>query len=214
MNYHIESIDYEFVLPDFYVNFNSSVDVILNRPDVKAQIFNLNAAIFNLNAAKADLYPNIKLNGSISKTLLSPSGVGDIAYQILSSLTMPLLNRQAIYDTIKINDYMRLEAYYNLQKSIYKSLAEIDNAIFALESNKKTLKISQDMLDANVDMLNILKHRKDMGLIDSIEYLKALNSNLSMIQNNNGAYFNTVSAAIYLYRSIGGNMEDIKISKN
>lgn len=211
MNYKISDSKYEFSMPNFYVNINNSIDIILNRPDIKAQIFNLNAAIFNLNAAKADLYPSIKLSGSISKTLLSPNGISNLAYQILSSLTMPILNRQTIYNNIKINDYMRLESYFNLEKSIYKSLSEIDNAIFTLESNKKTLKISQEMLNANTEILEVLKYRKEMGLVDIIEYLQALNSNLSMIQNNNTAYFNTISAAIYLYRSIGGNLEDTKI---
>ena len=213
MNYEIKDSIYNFEELNFHITLDSSLNIILNRPDVRAQIYDLNAAIYNLNSSKANLYPSIKLSGTLGQSLLSPKGVGDLAYQILSSLTLPLFNRKEIYENIKINDYMRLESFLNLKKIIYKSLSEIDNAIFAFESRKKTLKLSEEILNANNEVLEILKQNNDAGLVDGIDYLKAQNNNLSMIKNNNDAYFNALNSLMYLYRSIGGNVNDILDSR-
>lgn len=198
--------EYQFFIPTFHVNLDSSADIILNRPDIKGEIASLNAAVYNLNSAKAQLYPTINLSGSLSKAILSP---GEFAYQILSSLTMPLFSRFEIYENIKISDYTRLEAYYTLQKGVNTALSEIENAIYSLDSNKKTLQISIEMLKQNEEVLELLKSSNELGLIDSVEYLTALNNHLSMMKNNNTSYYNTISATIYLYRSIGGNVRDI-----
>ena len=213
MSYEIKEDSISFEELNFHISLDSSLNIILNRPDVRAQIYDLNAAIYNLNSSKANLYPSIRLSGTIGQSLLSPTGIGDLAYQILSSLTLPLFNRQEIYQNIKINDYMRLESFYNLKKIIDKSLSEIDNAIFAFESRKKTLKLSQEILDANNEVLEILKQSNDAGLVDGIDYLKAINNNLSMIKNNNDAYLNALNSFVYLYRSIGGNVNDISDSR-
>ncbi len=208
-DYEFENSNYEFNIPKFNVNLENSADIILNRPDIKSQISNLNAAIYNLNSAKASAYPSISISGSIGKTLLSPNGITDLAYQILSSLTLPLFSRIEIYENIKISDYMRLEAFYTLEKSINTALSEIENAIYAVKTNKNTLHTSLQMLEDNKEILETLKQSYEIGLIDFTEYIKAINSNLLMIKNNNESYFNTISATIYLYRSIGGNINDI-----
>ncbi|RDU65543.1 TolC family protein [Helicobacter sp. MIT 14-3879] len=205
--YEFNSNEYHFYTPKFHINLDSSAEVILNRPDIQAQISNLNSAIYRLNSSKADLYPSISLSASLGKAFLSPA---EFAYQILSSLTLPLFSRFEIYENIKINEYTKLEAYYTLQKALNTALSEIENAIYSLESNKNTLQTSIDMLNQNEETLYLLKKSNELGLVDSVEYLQALNSNLLMLKNNNTSYFNTISATIYLYRSIGGNMNDLK----
>lgn len=212
-DYEFSDSNYEFSIPKFYVNLDSSANIILNRPDIKSQISNLNAAIYNLNSTKASAYPSVSISGSLSKALLSPNGITDLAYQIVSSLTMPLFSRIEIYENIKISDYMRLEAYYTLEKSIHTALNEIENAIYAVKTNEDTLNTSIQMLKDNEEVLETLKQSYSLGLIDFIEYIQAINSNLLMIKNNNASYFNTISAVIYLYRSIGGNRDDIIIKE-
>lgn len=209
-DYEFTNSNYEFSIPKFYVNLDNSADIILNRPDIKSQISNLNAAIYNLNSTKASAYPTIQISGSLSKALLSPNGITDLAYQILSSLTLPLFSRMEIYENIKISDYTRLEAYYTLEKAICTALSEIENAIYALNANKNTLNTSLQMLEDNEEILSTLKQSYELGLIDFSKYIQAINSHLSMMKNNNASYFNIISATIYLYRSIGGNKNDIR----
>ena len=212
-DYEFKDSNYEFRIPKFYVNLENSADIILNRPDIKSQIANLNAAIYNLNSTKASAYPSVSISGSIGKALLSPSGITDLAYQILSSLALPLFSRIEIYENIKISDYMRLEAFYTLEKSIHTALNEIENAIYAVKTNNNTLNTSLQMLEDNKEIVETLKQSYELGLIDFTEYIQAINSNLLMIKNNNASYFNTISATIYLYRSIGGNKNDIIIKE-
>lgn len=210
-NYQFSDTLYEFQIPKFFVNLDSSADLILNRPDIKSQIYTLNVAVWNLNSTKAQMYPSISVSGNIAQALLSPL---DFTYSILSSLTLPIFSRMEIYENIKIQDYTRLIEYYTLQKSVSTALAEIENAIYSLESNKKTLEVSIQMLKENEEIVEVLKQSNELGLIDSIEYLNAINSNLAMIKNNNTSYFNTISATIYLYRSIGGNIADTQIAES
>lgn len=198
---------YEFSLNDFYANL--SVNVLLNRPDIRAQIANLNAAIYSLAAARATMFPSISLSGSLSKILLSPLGAGEVAWQILSSLTLPIFSRAEIYENIRIADYKRLEAYYTLQKSLHTALGEIDNAIVSLKNSKHTLNLSAEMLANNEAILETLEKSHALGLIDFSEFIKAQNSHLLMQKNHNSAFLSAINATIYLYRAIGGNARDI-----
>ena len=197
-------------VPDFSVNLSSPANIILNRPDISAQIATLNAAVYNLNAAKADMYPTLNLSGSLGKAFLQPA---EFVYNILASLAMPLFSRFEIYENIKISDYTRLEAYYTLQKGVNTAFSEIENAIYSLETNKANLKTSLDILSQNEEALELLDESFRLGLIDRAEYLLAINNNLAMVKSSNTAHFNTISAIIYLYRVIGGNERDITSTK-
>lgn len=198
----------DFELPSFSLNLESPADIILNRPDISAQIASLNAAVHNLNAAKAELYPTINISGSLGKAFLQPA---DFIYSILASIAMPLFSRFELYENVKISDYTRIEAYYTLQKGVNTAFSEIENAIYALEANKSTLKTSIEMLRQNKEVLDLLAQSFSLGLIDRAEYLSAINNHLAMMKSNNTSFFNATSAIIYLYRAVGGNENDIKI---
>ena len=200
-----------FDMPDFNVNLNSSANIILNRPDISAQIASLNAAVHNLNSAKAQMYPTLNLSGSLGKAFLQPA---EFVYNILASLAMPLFSRFEIYENIKISDYTRLEAYYTLQKGVNTAFSEIENAIYSLETNRVNLKTSLEILSQNDEVLNLLEQSYYAGLIDKAEYLLATNNNLAMIKSSNTAHFNAISAIIYLYRAIGGNDSDITLAQD
>ncbi|MGX3010079.1 TolC family protein [Helicobacter sp. 23-1044] len=195
-----------FDIPNFSVNLNSSANIILNRPDISAQIASLNAAVHNLNSAKAQMYPTLNVSGSLGKAFLQPA---DFVYNILASLAMPLFSRFEIYENIKISDYTRLEAYYSLQKGVNTAFSEIENAIYSLETNRANLKTSLEILSQNDEVLELLEQSYYAGLIDKAEYLLATNNNLAMIKSSNTAHFNAISAIIYLYRAVGGNDDDI-----
>lgn len=197
-------------VPDFSVNLSSPANIILNRPDISAQIATLNAAVYNLNSAKAQMYPTLNVSGSLGKAFLQPA---EFVYNILASLAMPLFSRFEIYENIKISDYTRLEAYYALQKGINTAFSEIENALYSLETNKANLTTSLDILSQNEEVLELLSESFHLGLIDRAEYLLAINNNLAMIKSSNTAHFNTISAIIYLYRAIGGNENDIDSTK-
>lgn len=198
-------------MPDFSVNLASPANIILNRPDISAQIASLNAAVHNLNSAKADMYPTLNLSGSLGKAFLQPA---EFVYSIVASLAMPLFSRFEIYENIKISDFARLEAYYTLQKGVNTAFSEIENAIYSLETNKANLKTSLEILSQNKEVLELLSESFKLGLIDSAEYLLAINNHLAMVKSSNTSHFNTISAIIYLYRAIGGNDNDIKIAES
>ena len=196
-------------VPNFNVNLSSSANIILRRPDISAQIASLNAAVHNLNSAKAQMYPTLNLSGSLGKAFLQPA---EFVYSIVASLAMPLFSRFEIYENVKISDYTRLEAYYTLQKGVNTAFSEIENAIYSLETNKANLKTSFEILSQNKEVLELLSQSFKLGLIDSAEYLLAINNHLAMVKSSNTSHFNTISAIIYLYRSIGGNDSDITIA--
>ena len=197
-------------LPDFSVNLTSPANIILNRPDISAQIASLNAAVYNLNSAKAQMYPTLNVGGSLGKAFLQPA---EFVYNILASLTMPLFSRFEIYENVKISDYTRLEAYYTLQKGVNTAFSEIENALYSLQTNKENFNNSIAILSQNKEVLELLEQSFKLGLIDSAEYLLATNNHLAMVKSANTAHFNAISAIIYLYRAVGGNHSDIDSTK-
>lgn len=184
---------------------NIPTQVILNRPDVRGAVYTLNSELYNHYNRKMNLLPSLSISGSMGKLLASSNGVTDLVWQIASSLTAPLLNRQELYAQLKMQEETLYQAEQSLQKYINTAIADIENASFAMASSNKSYGNTKDILEKTKISMEILKSRWESGLIDDLEYLMAQNDFLNTYISFYNAWYENISSSIMLYKSFGGS---------
>ncbi len=181
------------------------MDVILNRPDVRASVYTLNSELYNHYNKKMSLLPSLSINGNLGQLLASSTGIGDFIWQIVMSLTAPLLNRQELYAQLKIQEETVNQAELSLQKSINTAVSDIENTSFAMLSSNKSYGNTKDILESAKISMGILESRWKAGLIDDVEYLKAQNDFLNAYISFYSAWYENISSSIMLYKAFGGS---------
>ena len=184
---------------------NIPAQVILNRPDVRAAVYTLNSELYNHYNRKMSLLPSLSISGNIGKLLASSNGVTDLVWQIASSLTAPLLNRQELYAQLKIQEETVYQAEQSLQKYINTAISDIENATYIMTSSNKSYNNTKDILENAKSSMEILKSRWESGIIDDLEYLMAQNDFLNTFISFYNAWYENISSSIMLYKSFGGS---------
>ncbi|MEI7585971.1 efflux transporter outer membrane subunit [Runella sp.] len=184
------------------------LDLLKNRPDIRAAELELLATKADLVAARAAFYPSLNLTGSLGFQAFSPKFLfttpQSLAYSLIGNLTAPLINRAGIEAQFKGAQAVQIEALYNYQKTILSSYIEVNNQLSNLNNLVK-------MYD--------LKTRETAVLTRSIEtsnklyrtgratYLEVLFAQQNALQGQL-ALINTqkrqLQATVNLYRALGG----------
>lgn len=179
---------------------------ILNRPDVSSSIYSFQSSLYKRTNKKLSLLPSINLNGSLGQLLLSSAGMGDLIWQIASSLAMPLLNRQSITQAYIIAKEDSKQAYYTLQNTINVALQEINNASVNLKTSKESLDNSKEGFDFFTSTLASTKVKYNQKLIDDLSFFEVENNYLNAKNSLVNASLQLHSALIVIYKAFGGNL--------
>lgn len=182
--------------------------VILNRPDVRASVYALNSELYIRYNRKMSLLPSLSLNGNIGQILASSTGAGDFIWQIVLSLTAPLINRQELYTALKTQEETVRQAELSLQKTVMSAIGDVENSARSMESSNRALKNTKQILKNAESSFEILKSNRKNGLIDEVTFLNAKNSFLTAYSEYYGSWYDNISSAISLYKAFGGSFSN------
>jgi NodT family efflux transporter outer membrane factor (OMF) lipoprotein len=182
--------------------------LLKNRPDIKQAEYELLATKFDVKAAKAAFYPSFNITGSLGfqafNTAFLVTSPQSLAYNLLGSLTTPLLNKSGIkahFNNAKAN---QIDAMLNYQKTILNSYVEVSNEV----SNIKNLEQIHDRKTKEVEALtqsiNISNDLFKSGRATYFEVLmiqsRSLQSKLELVHTKKRQY----NATVNLYKALGG----------
>ena len=182
--------------------------LLKNRPDIKQAEFELLATKFDVRAAKAAFYPSFNITGSLGfqafNTAFLFTSPQSLAYNLLGSLTTPLLNRSAIKNQFKNAKANQIEAMYSYQKTILNGYVEVSNEISNIKNleqihDRKTKEV--EALTQSIDLSNDLFKS---GRATYFEVLmiqnRSLRSKLELINTKKRQY----NATVNIYKALGG----------
>jgi multidrug efflux system outer membrane protein len=152
-----------------------SLDVIRNRPDVRAARFNLLAFQANLDQAEANIWPQISIS-SFFGIIDGTKGVrlGNNPFWTLgSSLTAPILNFGRLSGAIDAANAQSKEAAYNYEKVILLALQEVKTALSDYLNGLNTVTAQAEALKRRQETVAIAKERFNRGLTDMTDLTTA-----------------------------------------
>ncbi|WP_020395913.1 efflux transporter outer membrane subunit [Thiolinea disciformis] len=182
-------------------------NALRQRPDIRAAEYKVAAASARVDEAKANLYPNFNLGGSLG---LSGLNVGDLldttnlARSLLASISAPLLDGGRLKQQVVVRDANYEQALATYQKTLLGALQEVANALATLASIQKQQPILNQNLQLAKSTENLARLSYNAGTADFQNVLDAQRSVLSAQDSVLSAQANYSLALISLYKAVGG----------
>lgn len=186
------------------------VQLLSNRPDVKAAEMTLAGAYYTTNQARAAFYPQITLSGtagwtnSVGGAIMNP---GELLLSAVGSLSQPIFNRGKLVANLKVSKAEEHIAKMNFQQSVLNAGREVSNALYLYEA--ATVKMKEHNAQAQT-LIDAVSYTQDLFHSGSASYLEILTAQQSLL----GAQLNEVSdtfqrmqAVVNLYQALGGGRE-------
>ncbi|WP_419826339.1 efflux transporter outer membrane subunit [Sphingomonas sp.] len=182
--------------------------VLAHRPDVRAAERDLAAATARIGVAKAELYPALRLTGSLGG---NGTAVGDISRfstgSIIGALSAPIFDGGAIRGRIEQARGAADEALANYRKAVLTALGDVENAMAAL-ANTREREVSLSLaVDQSRAALLYAQSQYRAGLVDFQTLLDAERTLLTSEDGLATARGDRATALVQLYKALGGGWQ-------
>ncbi len=158
--------------PDLALGLPS--ELALRRPDIRAAEARLHAATARIGVAKADLYPSIRLGGSVGLESVGGSNLFELAsgtYGIGPSINLPLFDGGRRKRTVQLRELDQKEAAIAFQQTVLKAWQEIDDALNAYGAERRNNASLAERVATTDDAWELAEARYKGGLTSYLEVL-------------------------------------------
>ncbi len=196
------------------INVNLSVGVpiqlLSNRPDVKAAEFGLMNAFEMTNVARANFYPALRLTGSGGLQSINFDqlfNTNSLFANVIGGLTQPLLNGRQIRTQHQVANAKKEQAYLGYKKTVLTASKEVSDALYNYDSSSKKLGLKKQEYEAYQLATSYSEELLVQGMATYLDVLTARESALNAELNYINTEVTQLSAVVQLYRALGGGIE-------
>lgn len=185
------------------------VQLLSNRPDVKAAEMALAGTYYNANQARAAFYPQISISGTYGWTNQAGSMIvnpGKAIASAIGSLTQPLFYRGANIARLKIAKAQQEEAMLSFEQAILNAGADVSDALNLYETANQ--KLVQRVLQIN-SLEKSVEYTRELLTLGTSTYLEVLTAQQSLLGAQLSGIsdeFQRMQAVVNLYHALGGGV--------
>ena len=186
------------------------MQMLSNRPDVRAAERSLEQAFYATNQARAAFYPSIVLSGSAGWTNSAGSMIvnpGKFLASAVGSLTQPLFNKGQIMAQYRIAKAQQEEASLSFQQALLNAGSEVNDALVACQTSKAKTLLFEKQIQSLEKALESTSLLMEHGTTTYLEVLTARQSLLSAQLSQTANRFTEIQSVINLYKALGGGRE-------
>ena len=187
------------------------LQLLSNRPDVRAAEMSLAGTFYNTNIARSNFYPKITLSGSLGWTnsgggqILNPA---HLLASVVGSLTQPLFYNGANIARLKIAKAQQEEAKLGFQQTVLNAGSEVSNALSLYYTTSQKVESRQIQVKSAQKASEDTKELFKLGTSTYLEVLSAEQSYLSAQLSQVSDSFDRMQAVVSLYQALGGGREN------
>lgn len=192
----------------FTDNFSTGlpVQLLANRPDVRAAEMELTRTHYGVGEARASFYPSMTLGGTVGFTnnggvIVNP---GQWLLNAVGQLVQPIFNRGQLRANYKIAEAERKIALLNFNQLLIDAGKEVNNALNDISSARDRLGYVREQTglleDAVVKTELLMRHSPT----NYLEVLTAQQSLLAAQQLEVQCRYDEIAGIITLYHALGG----------
>ena len=186
------------------------MQMLSNRPDVRAAERSLEQAFYATNQARAAFYPSIVLSGSAGWTNSAGSMIvnpGKFLASAVGSLTQPLFNKGQIMAQYRIAKAQQEEASLSFQQALLNAGSEVNDALVACQTSKAKTLLFEKQIQSLEKALESTSLLMEHGTTSYVDVLTARQSLLSAQLSQTANRFTEIQSVINLYQALGGGRE-------
>lgn len=183
------------------------LQLLANRPDVRAAEYSLREAFYVTNAAYSAFYPQLTITGSAGWTnsngmIVNP---GKVLTTFIGQLTQPLFAQGRLTANLKVAKSQERVAQLNFEQALLNAGQEVSNALYSYKSSMEKANLDKKQ----VESLTITRDRtNELFKYDaSTTYLEKLTAEMSLLNAQltlvNDEY-SKLQAVVDLYAALGG----------
>lgn len=185
------------------------MQLLSNRPDVRAAERSLEQAFYATNQARAAFYPSIVLSGSAGWT--NSAGIivnpGKFLASAVGSLTQPLFNKGQIMAQYRITKAQQEEASLAFQQALLNAGSEVNDALVAYQTSKAKTVLFEKQIQSLEKALESTSWLMEYSTTTYLEVLTARQSLLNAQLSQTANRFSEIQSMINLYQALGGGRE-------
>lgn len=192
------------------------VQLLANRPDVRAAELSLAIAYYGTASARSALYPKITLSGSAGWTNSAGAMIvnpGKLLLSAAGSLVLPIFNARAGRAQVKIAKADQETAKLNFQQTLLDAGAEVNNALMQCQ----TARAKSELREAQIEALErAVKSSELLMQYTSTTYLEVLTAQQSLLSaqlSQISDRFDAIQGVVNLYHALGGGRDNTEAAK-
>lgn len=180
--------------------------ILAHRPDVKSSELQLRKVFASKNATRASYYPSMSLTGNLGGASTSLTKlISNPLLTLGANLSFPFLQYNQMKKDISISDLEYQKAVVAYRQTLYKALAEVENALSKRTELNHQFYIERNNVQLSQKIENIIRIKYENGAVELNDLLEAektsRNAELSFIQTQQEQY----NSYIFLLQALGGN---------
>lgn len=180
-------------------------DLLRRRPDVAAAERSLAAEFTRIGVAQADLYPSLRLGGSIADSARSAADLGSsLTSSLLAGLTAPIFEGGQLRARVEAQRATADAALASYEATVLVALEEVANAIDAIGAARERERQLTVAEAAARNSAMLARVRYQSGLVDFESLLEAERSLLATREGRLLARAARTTATVQLYKALGG----------
>lgn len=187
-------------------------DLLQRRPDVREATENLHAATAEIGVAKAQFFPDLSINPSLSMQALQWQELGAwkaVTYAAGPTLSLPLFEGGQLHGQLKLRKAQQQEAAIGYAKTVLTAFTQVNTALTTYGQEHATL----DALNTDVQQggiaLGLAEDQYKQGLVDYLTVLNAQQAYLNAQQNQAQSVTRMGTDLVTLYQALGGGWEQV-----
>lgn len=187
------------------------LQLLSNRPDVVQAEMAYASSYYSTNMARSAFYPSINLSGSAGWTNSVGQAIANPAGWLLSALgqlTMPVFNHGQLRANLKVSKAEEEIARLNYRQALLNAGQEVNNALFAIQTNETMLQKHQAQCkDLERTLVSTEYLFRNSSGTTYLELLTAQQSLLSAQLNAISDQYQILQSVVTLYQALGGGRE-------
>lgn len=145
-------------------------NLIRNRPDVRVAEHNYQAQVTRIGVANAELYPSLRLGGSIEASRISSNNFSTWGFG--PTLSIPIFNRGVLKANIDVAESDAKASHLAWRQSILNAVEEVENALYSIKKYEAAVSSSRELVRYDAQSLGFsrkLAQRQEITLLEVIE---------------------------------------------
>ncbi len=197
----------DVTLPD-NLSTGLPVQLLANRPDIRAAEMELARTHYAVGEARASFYPALTLGGTLGFT--NNGGVvvnpGQWLLNAVGQIVQPIFNRGQLKANYKIAEADREIALLQFNQAVIDAGNEVNDALSAISTARERMSLVKQqigLLDEAVTKTELLMRHSPTNYLEVLTAQQAL---LAAQQAEVEAVYNEIAGIISLYHALGGGV--------
>ena len=182
--------------------------LLSNRPDVQVVEYALCAAHEQFNAARAAMYPQLTLTGSVgpdAKGLENWFNMpGSLLWNVIGGLTQPILNGRTLKTQKNISELQEEEAFLMFKQTLLDAGNEVSNALASIRYITQQADYQKEQVESLKKAYEYSQELLVNGYATYLDVLSAQNNVLASELALYSTYYTIIQQKIILYHALGG----------